>query len=884
MRVYVFVCLTSLAAAALGLAPNSCMPGKKMASNGTCIQITNTDILQALHFLAHPPKAPECKKLTVVQDIAVCEDFLPPDGKCTIFSTISTIYCDFYGSLEFEKYWSSRCKVVLFHFTLGFKGNACSLKLPVLFPPGVKKIGADGGVGVFEGYPNITVVRNDMWGARCFNCLYRTLTSLDQLIGSGRSVDVLKVQGREGVSEDMEGVQFSIFSDLFIHQPELAARINQIAFTASINSVTLQDTVGREGEMAWNFWGTMRFLERFVAFRSKSEEGRLQPLQYDHWLVQAEVDPKYSFHHHSFVRSGLLPAAVGLAAKAEMQQWVPKPPPAVLKAMVPKYCTIPEPAGPNDLEMQKWINDEINARCHPNRLWVVCDRSREYDAFLPCPQELMDNLAEDYAATKGWCDFTHPAASVPYLIKVDPAAVKSFRRPPLLSSSKGVGGTSVRLAFLFTLYADESFVERLFKRLYSEEHYYLLHVDPAGSSPEFQRAMDKLAKRYPAKNVFIASDVPIVYGASTATILLSKAMSWFVHFTSGWDYFVPVTGSDYPLLPLSRIEKILSFQKPPMPFVMAWTPGTSTHIFRLEKTHSVFETDPLLALSIKTVLDERGKVLGAVPMEYRSTNFGPPLLCSGKKSFYHLDNRRNKTGLGFDTQWLFPRDKIPGRGRAYPDENPPDTTPSFDGVFRVWKKSDPATTGAYDRESVKYIVKSEEGKKYYHFFKHMLLGSEEHYYVSLLYNWKRTKSFVQTLSAQTVWNTWELGLWEQATGFQTHTHFLSPGEWTRLQGFAKRGMFFARKFSTKKTPEVLDMIDAYIHNNASTDAGLFWPGFLDVDIWSPGKIWVAEHHRNETIKRLEAARSRGDKQQIKSLENAVLQMRQKEERMRAATV
>jgi hypothetical protein len=117
-------------------------------------------------------------------------------------------------------------------------------------------------------------------------------------------------------------------------------------------------------------------------------------------------------------------------------------------------------------------------------------------------------------------------------------------------------------------------------------------------------------------------------------------------------------------------------------------------------------------------------------------------------------------------------------------------------------------TGAYDRLSVDYIINSLEGRKYYHFFKHMLLGSEEHYYVSLLYNWPRTKAFVQTLSAQAVWNTWELGLWEQTEGFQTHTHFLSMNEWDILAGFSKRGMMFARKFSTKKTAAVLDAIDA----------------------------------------------------------------------------
>jgi hypothetical protein len=60
-------------------------------------------------------------------------------------------------------------------------------------------------------------------------------------------------------------------------------------------------------------------------------------------------------------------------------------------------------------------------------------------------------------------------------------------------------------------------------------------------------------------------------------------------------------------------------------------------------------------------------------------------------------------GTVLDTQWLFPRDMVPLRGRAYGKDDNSLSTPSFDGVFRVWKKSDPATTGAYDRESVDYI-------------------------------------------------------------------------------------------------------------------------------------------------------------------------------------
>jgi hypothetical protein len=247
---------------------------------------------------------------------------------------------------------------------------------------------------------------------------------------------------------------------------------------------------------------------------------------------------------------------------------------------------------PDNDEMQEWIIGEMNTRCHPTRLHVPCERHRGYDAILPCPQELMDLLAEDYAVSKGWCDFLHAAAAIQPLQAVDAGASKAFQQPSLqpadppppnadrfMDSSVGVNLPSVstppkvRLAFFFTVYADAPFVERLFKRLYSPTHYYMFHLDASvGSvSVEFEQHMRKLADTH--SNVFLAKDVSIVYGASTATILLTRAMAWFDKYATGWDYFVPLTGSDYPLVPLQRIEHIFAFQQPPMPFVMAWTPG-----------------------------------------------------------------------------------------------------------------------------------------------------------------------------------------------------------------------------------------------------------------------------------------------------------------------
>jgi ribosomal protein L19 len=38
------------------------------------------------------------------------------------------------GSLEFERYWSKRCDVVIYHFTAFFKGNTCKQKEGASFP------------------------------------------------------------------------------------------------------------------------------------------------------------------------------------------------------------------------------------------------------------------------------------------------------------------------------------------------------------------------------------------------------------------------------------------------------------------------------------------------------------------------------------------------------------------------------------------------------------------------------------------------------------------------------------------------------------------------------------------------------------------------------
>eukprot|EP01031_Cornospumella_fuschlensis_P038197 gene38197-46413_t len=372
----------------------------------------------------------------------VCEDNLPSEGSsetCNVWSVIASHWCDHHGALEFERYFARKgCKVKVFHFLPLFKGNVCSKP-----------------DGPLEDEPNLTIIRTDMWKERCFTCWYKLMRA--HLPANGKPVHILKLQGKEGVNEDFDGVQFTILSDLFLHEPLAHQQIDQIVWALPITTDSLIDTVGREAEMAWNMWASQQFLSNYAAFRNEPKAGpaRLRPVQFEWELNQAQIPTNVSFYYQSYLH---ISDNVAKQERAEaLQKWTPLPA-EKLHAEPPKYCTVPSKE--QDEKMQAWIDRELSIRCHPTRLWVPCEKNRPYAPFIPCRQELMMHLAEDYSATHNWCDFKAKAARVPHLIQVDAEASKAFSKPSIPKSE------GVRLAFFFTIYTDASFVRRLFNHLY----------------------------------------------------------------------------------------------------------------------------------------------------------------------------------------------------------------------------------------------------------------------------------------------------------------------------------------------------------------------------------------------------------------------------------
>lgn len=409
MIAIVLLILLSLVAAFAADEPLLCLPGtKKNPSDSTgpsCVSLENRDVMSAMHFMAYPPRV-KCNKETVIQGLSVCEDDLPPN--CLIWSVISTYWCDELGSLAFEKYWSQRCEVRLIQFTAYFKGNSCTR-------PATKT------KGEWEGFPNLLAERYDLFAKHCYSCLYSVIS-----LPLDRTVNVLKLSERDlpkGIIDELEGVQYTYLSDLLIRAPGIEASIDQIVMRVTYNTYTMFDSVGREAEHMWNMWGAQQFLDSFAVFYQRTEEGfpSLQPSQFENYLQQVQLNTSISHYIQSYRRISTEEKAKNLVVKSS---WEPTVLPKIL-GNVPKYCT--EPSAEDLNFMHEWIDEQLKIRCHPTRLWVNCER-RSYDTFIPCPQDLMNALAEDFSAGRGWCNYKSPYAAIEPL-NVPQEVSAAFQKP-----------------------------------------------------------------------------------------------------------------------------------------------------------------------------------------------------------------------------------------------------------------------------------------------------------------------------------------------------------------------------------------------------------------------------------------------------------------------
>ena len=160
---------------------NVCAPGqKKSTDTNSCLDIDDLDVKRGMHWVANPPKS-VCVNETIIDGLAVCEDTLRRTKECTIWSVVSTLWCEDLPDLKFERYWSTRCDVNLLHMYGRGRSKSCVT-------------GMSGNRGEWPDFPRMSVKRIEAWGRRCPFCLYLHLDQNDN-----SAIDHLFLSQNKGV-------------------------------------------------------------------------------------------------------------------------------------------------------------------------------------------------------------------------------------------------------------------------------------------------------------------------------------------------------------------------------------------------------------------------------------------------------------------------------------------------------------------------------------------------------------------------------------------------------------------------------------------------------------------------------------------------------------
>eukprot|EP00939_MAST-03C_sp_MAST-3C-sp1_P005507 g5507.t1 len=311
----------------------------------------------------------------------------------------------------------------------------------------------------------------------------------------------------------------------------------------------------------------------------------------------------------------------------------------------------------------------------------------------------------------------------------------------------------------------------------------LIHID-SHATRQFEYETLLIASASP--NVRVVRWGTMVYGSSTAMQIIVAGMKWFYdNYSDGWDFFVPLTGQDYPLLPGSTLAKTLARSGK-----RSWIVG--------EDMSAECASSISMPLS-STLMEQWG----------RMTTLNYPCTIGGFKSVYRFKNR---------SPWLF------GRGRGMPtneqSEKPGDsvtTAPSnfsreSEGVAGSYSlrfcKGTTMSTGIFHRDAVAVLTRDPRALKAFAFFRLSIIP-EEHYWISVLsslgsFGEEESDRRPLLLQKSPCEMNWRRG--HGADGI--HNTYLTMKERDIIDDAIQKGRLFARKFDEAIDSSILDYIDS----------------------------------------------------------------------------
>lgn len=113
----------------------------------------------------------------------------------------------------------------------------------------------------------------------------------------------------------------------------------------------------------------------------------------------------------------------------------------------------------------------------------------------------------------------------------------------------------IKIAYFIMVHHKPHVFKAMFQKIYTKDQFYLIHIDRK-AQPAFTEEIQLYITKFP--NVFILDSLNIVSGGFSMIQAELNAMEFLLNASREWDYFINLSGEDYPLKSQPIIRKFLT--------------------------------------------------------------------------------------------------------------------------------------------------------------------------------------------------------------------------------------------------------------------------------------------------------------------------------------
>ncbi|PWN64239.1 beta-1,6-N-acetylglucosaminyltransferase [Chryseobacterium viscerum] len=116
----------------------------------------------------------------------------------------------------------------------------------------------------------------------------------------------------------------------------------------------------------------------------------------------------------------------------------------------------------------------------------------------------------------------------------------------------------VRIAYFIMVHHKPELFKEMFQKIYTRDQFYLIHIDRKTKSKIIEEIQLYIIQ-FP--NVYILDSLNIVSGGFSMVQAELNAMEFLLNVSREWDYFINLSGEDYPLKSQNIIREFLTINK-----------------------------------------------------------------------------------------------------------------------------------------------------------------------------------------------------------------------------------------------------------------------------------------------------------------------------------